>query len=223
MMRQILKLFIVAFLAYSNICANPEQNAAHSPRIHLPDESYGSDAAPIHIIMFYSVDCGHCKLFRKEDLPTIIERFVKPGWVKFTIQDFPIHPNSLKALQLARCGNGKCYNKVIDALFEHQENLFFKFDPKVGMEKDLEDKLIQIGQAHGLSVPECQSCLKNQELSDAILSKRLEAQIRYNIDFTPAFIVNGRLLKEEEDQVTVKYIENLVKECQAKGIFPSRS
>src|SRR5690606_38536225 len=54
----------------------------------LPDMVMGSEDAPVTIIEYASMTCPHCASFHVNTLPTIKEKYVDTGKVRFIFREF---------------------------------------------------------------------------------------------------------------------------------------
>ncbi|MEC7397671.1 MAG: thioredoxin domain-containing protein, partial [Pseudomonadota bacterium] len=52
-------------------------------------------------------------------------------------------------------------------------------------------ELSRIGKLGGLNPSDFDACLKNQELIDGLVEKRLEGQKKFDVNATPTFIIDG--------------------------------
>ena len=50
----------------------------------------GDQNAPIKMLEFASLTCGHCARFHNEVMPQIKEKYIKNGDVLFVYNDFPL-------------------------------------------------------------------------------------------------------------------------------------
>ena len=105
------------------------------------------------------------------------ERGVDPN------RDFPFDRLGLLATVMARCAPPKRYFGFIDVLFQKQADWSRSQDPFA--------ELSRIGKLGGLNPSDFDACLKNQELIDGLVEKRLEGQKKFDVNATPTFIIDG--------------------------------
>ncbi len=152
--------------------------------VALPDIVEGSPAAKITIIEYASVTCSHCAAFHAETWPSLKQRYVDTGKVKFILREFPLDPLSAAGFMLARCAGSDKRDGLIDVMFEQQKN--WAFVPKPG------EQLLALVKQEGMSQTDFETCLRNQALFDSLNKSRELAASRLDINSTPTFFVNGR-------------------------------
>lgn len=146
------------------------------------EQALGDPDAPVTIIEYSSLTCPHCAQFHADVLPELRERYIATGKVRLVYRDFPLDQRALAAAMLARCADPERYFGFLDVLFETQ--------PQWARTEDL-TALKQLGRLAGMSEAEMNACLQDQELADAILQMRLDAQQQYDVNSTPTFIIDG--------------------------------
>jgi len=152
------------------------------------DPVRGSSDAPITIIEFSDFQCPFCSRFHNETLPTILEKYVDTGKVKFVYRDFPIqslHPNAMPAAAASECAHEQNkYWEYHDALFERQQtwnNLKLA---------DSIDTFKNIAKEFNLNEDQFNSCLDSGKYIEEI-NKDLRDGTNYGITGTPGFFVGN--------------------------------
>ncbi|MBG04115.1 MAG: disulfide bond formation protein DsbA [Rhodospirillaceae bacterium] len=135
------------------------------------------------MIEYSSLTCPHCRQFHTEILPKIKKNYIDTGKVKLIYRDFPFDQLGLLATVMARCAPLKRYFGFIDVLFQKQADWSRSQDPF--------GELSRIGKLGGLNPSDFDACLKNQELIDGLVEKRLEGQKKFDVNATPTFIIDG--------------------------------
>jgi len=74
---------------------------AKKPLKPLPEISMGSAKAPVTVINYSSLTCGHCANFHTVVLPEIDKSYIKPGKVRIIFRDYPGDQLSVKAHRVA--------------------------------------------------------------------------------------------------------------------------
>jgi protein-disulfide isomerase len=152
----------------------------------LPDQVQGAADAPVTIIEYASMTCGHCATFHNTTYPELKKRYIDAGKVKFILREFPLDPLAASAFMLARCaGEGKYY-PVVDAFF-HQQSQW-------AVQKPLEPMLAIARQA-GFTKESFEACLTNQKMLDGIEWTRNRATQKFGVNSTPTFFINGKILR----------------------------
>ncbi|RZK81428.1 MAG: twin-arginine translocation signal domain-containing protein, partial [Methylobacterium sp.] len=86
----------------------------------LGDVWLGPKDAKVTIIEYASMTCSHCAAFHKMTYPTLKERYIDTGKVRFTLREFPLDPLATAAFMLARCDGEAKYYPITDLLFDQQ-------------------------------------------------------------------------------------------------------
>ncbi len=177
----------------------------------------GPDEAPVTIIEFSDLQCGHCR--RNHDrLKGLLER--RPDDVRVVYRHFPldvrcnevvgrtIHAYACRAAEASECAalQGR-FGDMIDILFANQQQLFDANLPrlagKIGLDVDAFNACMEAGQ----TVP--------QIVEDA------RAGSRMNITSTPTLYINGREIRGSfEHDVSYDYailIESLLAKQGSEG------
>lgn len=173
----------------------------------------GNPNAKVKLIEVGSLSCPHCQKFAEEGVPTLVDKYVKPGTVSWEFRTYVIHgPIDMAANLVAHCNGIKSFFPLIEALYKDQNSWLGK------VETTPQDKLaelqnlptnqvfVAIASVMGLQdwaaargVPQAKS---NQCLSD---QKQIDHQVQVtanvNNDYpafegTPSFIINGKLLEK---------------------------
>ncbi len=149
--------------------------------------AYGDPDAPIKIVEFASLTCPHCATFHKDDLPVLKAEYIDTGKVYLELHPFPLDMLAAKATMLAACGGSKnaAFTQV---LFAQQRQWATAGDPI--------EALAQIAQLGGMARADFDTCMADEALFNSIVKARYDAQANYDIQGTPSFVVNGKLLTQ---------------------------
>ncbi|TKT81165.1 DsbA family protein [Aquamicrobium sp. LC103] len=148
----------------------------------LPDQVLGEADAPVTIVEYASMTCGHCASFHKNTLPTIKEKYIDTGKARLILREFPFDPRAEAGFMLARCAEDK-YFAMTDVLFDQQQN----WAPV----EDARTALLQIARLAGFSQESFEACLTNQKLLDDVRAVRTRGANEFGVDATPTFFING--------------------------------
>jgi protein-disulfide isomerase len=153
----------------------------------LPDLVLGKAEAPITVVEYASMTCGHCANFHTKVFPTLKEKYVDTGKVRFIMREFPLDNLAAAASMLARCaGDGKTF-PLISVLFAKQDDwAFVKGDPR--------PELLKFAKQAGFTQESFEKCLTDQKLLDDISAVRSRAADTFGVNATPTFFVNGKKL-----------------------------
>jgi len=142
----------------------------------------GLDSAPIKVVEYSSLTCGHCSSFHKNDLEKIKTDYIDTGKVQFIFKEFPLNKPAVDASKLLRCMPEDKFLPFMSLLFNEQE--------KWAYQPDYLGPLKQNAKLAGLSEKQIDDCLANKALEDRIVGDMKAASDKYKIQSTPTFIVN---------------------------------
>jgi protein-disulfide isomerase len=160
----------------------------------LPDIVVGKADAPVTIIEYASMTCPHCALFHKSIYPTLKEKYVDSGQVRFIFREFPLDNLAAAGSMLARCAPADKAAGIVSKLFETQESwAFVQGNPLPGLYKAAE--------AEGFTKDSFDKCLADQKLLDGITAGRDRAAKDFGVRATPSFFINGARFEGRSDQI----------------------
>jgi protein-disulfide isomerase len=153
----------------------------------LSDLVVGNADAPVTVVEYASMTCGHCAHFHTTVFPTLKEKYVDTGKVRFVMREFPLDNLAAAASMLARCaGEGKSF-PLISVLFAKQDDwAFVKGDPR--------PELLKFAKQAGFTQESFEKCLTDQKLLEDISAVRTRAADTFGVNATPTFFVNGKKL-----------------------------
>jgi protein-disulfide isomerase len=148
----------------------------------LPDIWMGDPKAPVTIIEYASMTCGHCAQFELTTFADLKTKYIDTGKVRYTLREFPLDPLAAAAAMLARCSGDK-REAVVELLFQQQKNWAFVNNPL----QALRDTVKQTG----MGPTAFDACLNDQAMFDKINQIRDTAAQKFGINATPTFFING--------------------------------
>ena len=148
----------------------------------LPEMTIGDPDAPVTIVEYASMTCGHCATFHNETLPAIKENYIDTGKARLVFREFPFDPRAEAGFMLARCSDDR-YFAMVDVLFK-QQRAWAAVD-------NAREALLQIARLAGFSQESFEACLTNQQLLDDVRAVRTRGANDFGIDATPTFFING--------------------------------
>lgn len=153
----------------------------------LPEMSMGKADAPITVVEYASMTCGHCAHFHEKVFPYLKEKYIDPGKVRLLFREFPLDPLAAAVSMLARCSPPDKYFEMTGLFFDKQA-VWIRTDNPV-------DALFNLTKQVGFTQESFKACLTNQKLLDDINQVRERAADKFKVDGTPSFFINGRLSK----------------------------
>lgn len=156
----------------------------------VPDIILGKADAPTTIVEYASLTCSHCGDFHNKVFPTLKEKYVETGKVRFIMRSFPRDTLDLAAFMLARCAGGDKIVPLTGVFFAKQEDWAF-------LRANQLPALYKIAQQAGFTKESFDKCLNDQVLSDQLVRGRDRAATVFGVDATPTFFINGKKMKDE--------------------------
>jgi protein-disulfide isomerase len=161
----------------------------------LGDEVQGKADAPVTIIEYASMTCGHCATFHTKTYPVLKSRYIDTGKVKYIMREFPLDPLAAAGFMLARCAGPEKYYPMIEVLFQKQDQW--------AVQQPI-PPLTAIAKQAGFSQEKFESCLSDQKILDGIEATRTRGSEKLGVNSTPTFFVNGKMLR---GAVTIEELE----------------
>ena len=168
----------------------------------------GDANAPLTIIEYASPTCPACKYFHDTVKPTLEERFISTGKVKFVFREYPLNEIDVAAYAMARCAGEDKFFDVLDDLFANQDGI--RYAAQNGVVKTT---LGAIGQRHGIADKEAfDACLADGEIRKA-LADTFATSEQWGVEGTPTFIIDGVKQNFQGEYTTA---EGFAKQIDAK-------
>ncbi len=155
----------------------------------LPELSLGKEDAPVTIVEYASLTCGHCAAFHNTVFPKIKEKYVDSGQVRFIMREFPLDNLAAAAAMLTRCAGGEKTYPLVEVLFKQQEQWAFVRGNPV-------PELFKVAKQAGFTQESFDKCLTDQKLLEQVTSIRTKAADKFGVNSTPTFFINGKRLQE---------------------------
>jgi protein-disulfide isomerase len=147
------------------------------------------------IFAYENFNCGHCAAFHAQTLPLLKERYIDKGFVRINFREFPgarDNPWPLFPALMARCLGKQGYNAISDILYREQEKLIEA--AKIGIAQYL-DKIFSYGRLAGMTRPQFDACMKNEEILKAMSERWREGADKHGFKGgTPFFYIAGKTI-----------------------------
>lgn len=153
----------------------------------LEEMVLGAEDAPVTVIEYASMTCGHCASFHTLTYPALKEKYIDTGKVRFVMREFPLDPLAAAAFMLARCAPGGRYFETVDLFFERQADWTQTNDPL--------GEMLKLAKQAGFTQAEFEGCLTNQQLLDGINAVKDRGADAFGVSSTPTFFINGEMLR----------------------------
>ena len=149
----------------------------------IEDVIEGDPNAPVTIVEYASMTCGHCQAFHAETYPAIKEKYVETGQVRFILREFPFDPRAAAAFMLARCAPGDKRAEMIDAMFETQDAW--------ARAENGQAALFDVARLAGFTEETFRACLTDQALTDKVFASFKRGE-ELGVSSTPTFFIDGK-------------------------------
>ncbi len=148
----------------------------------------GASTAPLEVTEYADYQCPVCQVYATVEMPTIEERMIQTGRVRWRYRDFPldqIHRHTRVAMHAAACADeqGKFWD-LHRLIYEGQSDWAPKRDAS-GSFRDYAGKV-------GLDLDKYDGCMKSGKYAGRIQASLKEGEA-LGVGSTPSFIVVGRL------------------------------
>jgi protein-disulfide isomerase len=162
------------------------QQADADPR--LAERATGRADAPVTVLEYFSLTCGHCAAFHRDTWPRVKRDLVETGRMRMVWRDFPLDQVALMAAMVARALPAERYEGFISTLFQTQDRWAF------ARNSDPRRELARVAALAGMSQDTFDATVTDQNLGRGILELRLDGQNRHNISSTPSFVFGSRVV-----------------------------
>jgi protein-disulfide isomerase len=152
----------------------------------------GSDSAPVEITEFADYQCPFCQTFATLQMPTIEERLIRTGRLRWRYRDFPLqqHQFARVAAHSAACADeqGK-YWEQHERIYQGQGEW---------ARGDAADHFRDYARAVGLDLGRYDTCMKTSKYAGRIQAS-YEEGTRLGVASTPTLLVGDRLYRGRID------------------------
>jgi protein-disulfide isomerase len=147
----------------------------------------GKANAPVTLVEYASVTCGHCAVFNEEVFPTLKRKYVDTGQVRYVFREFLTDPAPVAAagFLVARCAGPDRYFAVVDSIMRSQQQMF------AGGGANVRPTLLRIAQSAGMTEQQFDACVSDQNALKEVAA-RTESAVKAGVNGTPSFLVNGK-------------------------------
>lgn len=168
----------------------------------------GEANAPITIIEYASPTCPACKYWHEQVGPTIQEKYVETGQVRFIFREFPLNEIDVAAYAMARCVGEDKFFEVLDDLFQNQNGI-----REAAAQGVAKTALLGIASDYGIEDEAAfDACTNNEDIRIA-LADTFQTAENYGVTGTPTFIINNEVIKFEKFRTSEDasaYLDDLI-------------
>lgn len=164
----------------------------------------GSPDAPVEITEFADFQCPFCQTFATLQMPTIDERLIQTGRVRWRYRDFPLqqHPFARLAAHSAACADeqGKYWD-------QHQR--IYEGQSEWSEARDAGPIFRNYAKASGLDLGRYDACMKAGKYAGRIQASYNEG-VQVGVNSTPTLLIGNRLYKGRFDSdAIIKMVDSL--------------
>jgi protein-disulfide isomerase len=148
----------------------------------------GSETAPVEIIEYADYQCPACQAFEMVEFPTVKERLIQTGRVRWVYRDFPLdqpHRWTRLASHSAACASEQ--NK-----FWEQHEALYRTQADWSASASAGGMFRSLAQQNGLDMGGYDECMKSLRYAGRIQASSEEG-LKLGINSTPSIIVAGRI------------------------------
>jgi protein-disulfide isomerase len=151
----------------------------------------GQEDAPVTIVEYASMSCGHCARFHSETLPVLKERYIEPGKAKLIFREFPLDLGAAWASMIGRCADSQDRGlELTDALFKRQADW-----ARGTTEEEVKLGLLEVLEPLGMTRDSIDACVSDRILLHNIAQRAVRAGRDFGVTATPTFFINGLKLE----------------------------
>lgn len=194
-----LSIFISTTAHATDVPSLPTVTKAQLLSDFSDDLVIGQADAPVTIIEYASLTCGHCANFHNEIYPQLKENYIDTGKVRFVFRHFPLNLPAVKGAVLIECLPRDKQEKFLKVLFKTYD--------KWGFSQDFNVQLKNIARVGGVSVDTFDACMENKALEDEVLAGRLAGSNVLKVESTPTIFLNGEKVQDRSYEALSKAID----------------
>lgn len=161
---------------------NKGEEAKGPLAITADDIVLGDENAPVTMIEYASMTCGHCANFHNDTFKKVKENYIDTGKVKFVMRDLPWDGLAAAVVKVTRCAPDDQYYNFVSAFFSTQKSWVRSPDPVA--------ELTKIARLGGMEPAQVEECLMNPELHNEVLRNKAIAIEELKVNSTPTFYIN---------------------------------
>ena len=205
MMRRLLAVLLsllVATVAFAAPARDWSTVARATPAGHV----IGNPAARVKLVEYVSYTCPHCRHFVEQSHDVLMGRMVRSGSTSVEIRNQLHDKIDLVAAVLAHCVGQRNFAKYNTAVYAAQDDWYKRaadYDQSGAVAalptnqaraRAFADKsgLSDIAKGAGMTAAQLDACFATTASIEAVA--KMASQVRPDVDSTPAFEINGRLV-----------------------------
>jgi len=164
----------------------------------------GSPDAPVEITEFADYQCPFCQTFATLQMPTIEERLINTGRLRWRYRDFPLQQHSFSRLAAhsAACADEQ-------GKYWEQHKRIYEGQTEWATARDAAPIFRRYAQAGGLDLGRYDACMKVGKYAGRIQAS-LDEGIQLGVNSTPTLLVGNKLYRGRFDSDAItKLVDSL--------------
>jgi protein-disulfide isomerase len=164
----------------------------------------GSPDAPVEITEFADYQCPFCQTFATLQMPTIEERLINTGRLRWRYRDFPLQQHSFSRLAAhsAACADEQ-------GKYWEQHNRIYEGQAEWAATRDAGPVFRRYAQAGGLDLGRYDGCMKAGKYAGRIQAS-LDEGVQLGVNSTPTLLVGNKLYRGRFDSDAItKLVDSL--------------
>ena len=157
-----------------------------APAGGVADHPVGNKDAKVTVIEYLSPTCPHCKTFHETVYPQLKTEYIDTDKIQFIPRPFVRNVLDAVVFMLAEAAGAEKYHEVVDTFFKTQNEWVTSPTPA--------DAMFAIAQQLGFTKETYDAALTNQALFSGLETMRDQATREFQLQGTPTFYVNGKML-----------------------------
>ncbi len=174
-----------------------------------PEGGYlmGNPDAPIKLIEFGALSCGHCAEFSAQSFEKLRDDYIASGRVSFEMRLFMLNAFDLPAAMLVTCGTPEAAIPLAEQFWAWQPNMFTNLQSAGEAQLQAASQLppeqrygaiarlsgmTQFFAERGIAAEQGAACLANADKATQLAAATQAASEKYNVTGTPWFFINGK-------------------------------
>jgi protein-disulfide isomerase len=167
----------------------------------------GSSSAPVEITEYADYQCPFCQTFATLQMPTIEERLINTGRLRWRYRDFPLnqHPFARVAAHSAACADEQ-------GKFWDQHQRIYEGQSEWAASRNAAPIFRKYAAATGLDLGRYDSCMKAGKYAGRIQADQ-NSGLALGVSSTPTLLANGRLYQGRFDSDAItKLVDSLARQ-----------
>ena len=156
-------------------------------QVQFYDRVLGNPNAPVQIVEYASMTCGHCATFHTEVYPELKKEFIDTGKVSFIFRPLPWDDLALAVSQVAFCAAPASTPSYVSAFFETHASW-------VRSKKPLEE-IKRVARLGGMGPDQVEKCIMDEKLRNLMQEIKRGALEDLKVKSTPTLFINETRLE----------------------------